>query len=47
MHTNFIINTGDATADDIESLIELVIERVEARHGVRLVPEVRIVGERS
>jgi UDP-N-acetylmuramate dehydrogenase len=46
MHTNFIINTGDATADDIESLIELVIERVEARHGVRLLPEVRIVGER-
>jgi UDP-N-acetylmuramate dehydrogenase len=47
MHTNFIINTGNATADDIESLIELVIERVQARHGVRLVPEVRIVGERS
>jgi UDP-N-acetylmuramate dehydrogenase len=47
MHANFIVNTGGATAADIESLIELVVERVGARHGVRLVPEVRIVGERA
>jgi UDP-N-acetylmuramate dehydrogenase len=47
MHANFIINTGAATAADIEALIELMIERVEARHGVRLIPEVRIVGERA
>lgn len=47
MHANFIVNAGGATAADIETLIELVIERVAARQGVRLVPEVRIVGERA
>jgi UDP-N-acetylmuramate dehydrogenase len=47
MHANFIVNTGSASAADIEALIERIVERVEAKHGVRLVPEVRIVGERA
>jgi UDP-N-acetylmuramate dehydrogenase len=47
MHANFIVNTGTATAADIEGLIELIIERVRAHHGVDLMPEVRIVGERA
>jgi UDP-N-acetylmuramate dehydrogenase len=46
-HANFLVNEGAATADDIERLIELVQAEVERRHGVRLVPEVRIVGERA
>jgi UDP-N-acetylmuramate dehydrogenase len=40
-HANFIINTGDARADDIGRLIEHVMLAVEQRTGVRLVPEVR------
>ncbi|MDH4023641.1 MAG: UDP-N-acetylmuramate dehydrogenase, partial [Gammaproteobacteria bacterium] len=44
-HANFIINTGGATAADIEALIVKVRDVVEARHGVRLDTEVRIVGE--
>lgn len=44
-HANFIINTGDATAADIEALIHLIIERVEREQGVRLIPEVQIVGD--
>ncbi len=44
-HANFIINTGNATAADIEGLIEEVRATVEARHGVRLQTEVQIVGE--
>jgi UDP-N-acetylmuramate dehydrogenase len=44
-HANFIINTGAASAADVEALIERVMERVERTHGVVLVPEVRIVGE--
>ena len=44
-HANFIINTGDATAADIEQLIELVRDTVEKVHRVRLQPEVRIIGE--
>lgn len=44
-HANFIVNLGGATAADIEALIRHVQETVERVHGVRLEPEVRIVGE--
>lgn len=44
-HANFIVNTGDATARDIEELIGLVRESVERSTGVALVQEVQIVGE--
>jgi UDP-N-acetylmuramate dehydrogenase len=46
-HANFIINTGDATAADLERLIAHVQRVVEQRHGVKLVPEVRVVGEEA
>jgi UDP-N-acetylmuramate dehydrogenase len=45
-HANFIINHGVASAADIESLIAHVQLAVEKAHGVRLEPEVRVVGER-
>jgi UDP-N-acetylmuramate dehydrogenase len=44
-HANFIINHGAATAADLEQLIRHVQATVEQVHGVRLVPEVRIIGE--
>ena len=44
-HANFIINDAGARAADVEALIATVVEEVERRHGVRLEPEVRIVGE--
>jgi UDP-N-acetylmuramate dehydrogenase len=44
-HANFIINTGGATAADIEALIAEVRATVAGRHGVTLQPEVHIVGE--
>jgi UDP-N-acetylmuramate dehydrogenase len=46
LHANFIINTGTATAADIETLIETVRTRVQAAQGVALVPEVRTIGEK-
>jgi UDP-N-acetylmuramate dehydrogenase len=46
-HANFIVNTGDATAADIEALIEQVQTRVWQHCGVRLEREVRIIGERA
>jgi UDP-N-acetylmuramate dehydrogenase len=46
-HANFIINTGAATAADIETLLNQVQDCVEQTHGVRLKPEVRIVGEHA
>jgi UDP-N-acetylmuramate dehydrogenase len=45
LHANFIVNTGNATAGDIERLIEHVRTVVERRFGVRLETEVRIIGE--
>jgi UDP-N-acetylmuramate dehydrogenase len=44
-HANFIVNTGTARAADIETLIAHVQATVQRVHGIRLVPEVRIVGE--
>ncbi|MDJ0939858.1 MAG: UDP-N-acetylmuramate dehydrogenase [Woeseiaceae bacterium] len=44
-HANFIINMGDASATDIEELVEHVRQTVLDKHGVELEHEVRIVGE--
>lgn len=44
-HANFIINRDNASATDIEELIEFVRQTVLDVHGVELVHEVRIVGE--
>lgn len=48
MHSNFIVNPGGrARSADIEALILRVRETVQAKTGVALVPEVRIVGDRQ
>lgn len=44
-HAGFMINVADGTAKDYEDLIAHVIEAVENHSGVRLEPEVRIIGE--
>jgi UDP-N-acetylenolpyruvoylglucosamine reductase len=46
-HANFIVNKGAATAADIENLIVEVQAAVEQQTGIKLHPEVRIVGERK
>ncbi|MEP7156395.1 MAG: UDP-N-acetylmuramate dehydrogenase [Betaproteobacteria bacterium] len=43
-HANFIINTGTATAADIEHMIDHMQATVKKLTGVELVREVRIVG---
>jgi UDP-N-acetylmuramate dehydrogenase len=43
-HTNFLINTGDATSADIEGLGEEVRARVKAHSGVSLEWEIQRVG---
>ena len=45
-HANFIINTGSASASDIEQLIEKIRLDVKQRFNVELQTEVRIIGER-
>lgn len=44
LHANFIANTGGASAADVRELIERARNEVERRSGVRLCPEVRMVG---
>lgn len=44
-HAGFVINSGNATAADVLQLIKEVQERVYAKNGVKLFPEVRIIGE--
>ena len=44
-HANFIINAGNAGSRDIEALIAHVQATVEQVTGIRLEPEVRIIGE--
>jgi UDP-N-acetylmuramate dehydrogenase len=48
LHANFLVNrggVGSATAGDVLALLRRVQEAVEARFGVRLEPEVQLVGE--
>jgi UDP-N-acetylmuramate dehydrogenase len=44
LHCNFLINRGDATAADIETLGETVRQRVKAHCGVELEWEIKRIG---
>ncbi len=44
-HCGFIINTGNATARDVLSVISHIQKQVFEKYGVQLEPEIRIVGE--
>ena len=45
LHSGFVINIGGATATDIIDLMHLVQNTVYDKFGVKLEPEVRIIGE--
>jgi UDP-N-acetylmuramate dehydrogenase len=44
-HCGFVINRGGATAADVRQLMRDVQDRVEEKFGVRLEPEVKMLGE--
>jgi UDP-N-acetylmuramate dehydrogenase len=44
-HANFIVNVGDASADDVRALMAVCQDEVARRFDVKLVPEVELVGE--
>ncbi len=44
-HSNFLVNTGDATAEDLEKLGEDVRKKVSQTHGIALEWEIMRVGE--
>ena len=44
MHANYFVNVGDATAQDVLSLMRVARDRVRERWGVVLEPEVKLIG---
>jgi UDP-N-acetylmuramate dehydrogenase len=44
-HANFIVNRGTAKAADVLALMDKVTKSVLEQHGVRLEPEIKIIGE--
>ena len=46
-HANFFMNTGGATAADFYLLMQGVAAKVEAASGIKLEPEVKIIGDWS
>jgi UDP-N-acetylmuramate dehydrogenase len=45
IHANFIVNTGKASSSDILHLMQFIQQKVYKRFGVKLEPEVHILGE--
>ena len=45
IHSNFIINNGEATALDIENLGKQIIKQVQEKFGIRLEWEIKIIGK--
>jgi UDP-N-acetylmuramate dehydrogenase len=43
-HANYIVNLGSATAADVLGLMRLARDQVQARFGITLEPEVKLVG---
>ena len=46
-HANFIVNLGDATAQNILDLIHLMQHTVKAQFGVELQQEVKVIGVKA
>ena len=47
IHSNFIINEGGATSNDIEKLGEEIINKVHQKSGIKLVWEIKIIGRKG
>lgn len=45
-HAGFIINTGNASANDVLELIDTITKAALEKFGVKLQPEIRVVGEK-
>lgn len=44
-HAGFVVNTGGATARDVQTLLAKVQEKVFEKYGVMLEPEIRFLGD--
>ncbi|ADL07613.1 UDP-N-acetylmuramate dehydrogenase [Thermosediminibacter oceani] len=45
LHAGFIVNTGNATAEDVLKLIGIIQRKVKEEFGILLEPEIKVVGE--
>ncbi|MBC8079557.1 MAG: UDP-N-acetylmuramate dehydrogenase [Gorillibacterium sp.] len=45
LHANFIINTGNATAKDVLTLIDKIRKTIHEQFGITLIPEILVTGE--
>ncbi|RKD30114.1 UDP-N-acetylenolpyruvoylglucosamine reductase [Thermohalobacter berrensis] len=45
LHSGFIVNIGNATCEEVLTLIKIVQKTVKDKFGVELEPEVKIIGE--
>lgn len=46
MHGNFIVNAGNATANDVLSLIQHIKDIIKEKHGITMETEVEIIGRK-
>ena len=44
LHANYFVNTGNATAADVQRLIDHVRKTVQKKTGVELALEVKVLG---
>ncbi|MEX2013403.1 MAG: UDP-N-acetylenolpyruvoylglucosamine reductase, partial [Parcubacteria group bacterium] len=44
-HANYIVNTGNATSQDVRKLISLIQKEVFDKTGYSLEPEISFIGE--
>lgn len=44
-HAGFIVNRGGATCTDVLTLIDRIRDRIEALHGIRIEPEIRLLSD--
>lgn len=44
-HCGFVVNQGNATAKDVKTLLNKVADTVEEQFGVRLEPEIKMLGD--
>lgn len=45
LHAGFIVNKGNATAEDVLKLMQYIKEKVKEKFNVNIEPEIRIIGE--
>ena len=47
LHSNFFINSGNASSKDIETLMQTVKKKVEDKTGISLELEIKLIGEKN